>query len=123
MRRLLFLLTFLAMLQGAPLQASEGNEQRVQSLFLQVRCVTCQSQSIADSGAPLAQDMRSLIREQVASGQSDDAILNLLQSRYGDAVLMKPPFALHTAILWLTPLLVVGIGLFIAIRSRKAPAT
>ncbi|MBI1274693.1 cytochrome c-type biogenesis protein CcmH [bacterium] len=97
-----------------------ADEQRAQNLFLQVRCVTCQSQSIADSGAAIAHDMREMIRGEIAQGKSDEDILAQLHGRYGDAVLMKPPFSPHTALLWLAPLLVMAIGILIIARSRKA---
>ncbi len=98
-----------------------AQEARARVLFSQLRCVVCQSESLADSPSDMAKAMRIAIREQVAAGQSDDAIRAELVARYGDFVLMKPPFKPSTALLWLGPLLVLLLAVALARRAfRKA---
>ena len=102
-----------------------AQEARVHNLQRQLRCMVCQGQSIDESDAPLAQDLRRLVREQIAAGKSDAEILEYLHSRYGDFVLMKPPVQTHTLMLWLAPLLVLGVGgavaWFVITRARTMP--
>ena len=85
-------------------------EQRARNLSGQLRCMVCQNQSIDDSDAPLARDLRVLVRERVQAGDSDRQVIGFLVSRYGEVVLLKPRFSLHTALLWLGTLAVVLIG-------------
>lgn len=86
-------------------------EQAARALFHELRCVTCEGQSVADSDATLARQMRARIRTMVAEGKSSHDILEYFQSRYGDTILMTPPVADHTALLWLAPfLLLLGGG-------------
>jgi cytochrome c-type biogenesis protein CcmH len=97
-------------------------ESRARALSRSLRCMVCQNQSIDDSEAPLARDLRILVRERLKQGDSDAEVLSYLTSRYGEFVLLKPPLAWHTALLWFTPLglLIVGaIGLGIAAHRRK----
>jgi len=98
-------------------------EMRARALMKEVRCVVCQAQSIDESDAGIASDMRRLIRQQIAAGQSDAQILKYLSDRYGDFVLFKPPFKAATALLWAGPfmLLVIG-GLVIVFFFRRRPA-
>jgi cytochrome c-type biogenesis protein CcmH len=105
--------------------ADPGKEARARSLFRDVRCLVCQSQSIDESDAPLARDLRQLIRQQVADGRSDGQIRSFLVSRYGQFVLLTPKASLGNAILWVGPLLIVFVGAAaLFVRSRKpAPAT
>ncbi|MCA8903264.1 MAG: cytochrome c-type biogenesis protein CcmH [Hyphomonas sp.] len=77
-----------------------------------LRCVVCQNQSIEDSGAPLAADMRQLVRERLAAGDSPDQVRRFMQDRYGNFVLMKPPFQSDTLLLWLGPILFLSIATF-----------
>ena len=93
-------------------QADPGAEARAQRLDRDFRCLVCQSQSLADSDAPLAHDLRLLIRQRIAAGDSDAQIRDFLVARYGEAVLMAPPFTGDTAVLWLGPgvLLLLGVG-------------
>ena len=96
-------------------------EARARALSHELRCLVCQNQSIDDSEAPLARDLRILLRERLKNGDSDRQVLDFLVARYGEFVLLKPPFAWHTALLWLTPgiLLIAGaIGLSLAARRR-----
>jgi cytochrome c-type biogenesis protein CcmH len=97
-------------------------ENRAQNLFRQLRCMVCQNQSIHDSDAPLALDMRTIVREQVTTGKPDTEILGFLESRYGEFVLMRPRFAPHTWALWLAPLIVLLLGLWAMARLVRRRA-
>src|ERR1700704_4951006 len=78
-------------------------EQRARALSKELRCMVCQNQSIDDSDAPLARDLRILVRERLTAGVSDDQVIDFLVARYGEFVLLKPRFSWHTAVLWLAP--------------------
>ena len=96
-------------------------EARARALSQELRCLVCQNQSIDDSDAPLARDLRLLLRERLKNGDSDRQVMDFLVARYGEFVLLKPPLSWHTALLWLAPgLLLAGgiIGLAVAIRRR-----
>jgi len=98
-------------------------EARLKDLGEELRCLVCQNQTIADSNAPLALDLRNQIRVQVKEGKSDDEIRAYMTERYGDFVLYKPPFKATTAVLWVGPfaLVAVGIGVIVmVVRRRKA---
>jgi cytochrome c-type biogenesis protein CcmH len=97
-----------------------AKEARARHLFEGFRCVVCQNESIDDSEADLAADLRRVIRQQVAQGRSDDEIRRFMVARYGEFILLKPPFTAGNAALWLAPVLVLigGAALFFA-RSRK----
>ena len=86
-------------------------EQRARVIGAQLRCVVCQNQSIEDSDAQLAQDMRLVVREQIASGASDDAVIEYIRESYGDYVLLKPPVQSNTYVLWFLPALLVLLSL------------
>ena len=92
-------------------------EAKAKELMESLRCLVCQGQSIADSDAEMAGNMRAEVREQVRDGKSPDQIRGWLVERYGDYVTYDPPFSWLTAPLWLTPILLIAIGLFIARRS------
>jgi cytochrome c-type biogenesis protein CcmH len=97
-------------------------ETRARALSAELRCLVCQNQSIDDSEAPLARDLRILLRERLKAGDSDAAVKAYLVARYGDFVLLQPPFRFDTLFLWLTPLaaLVAGAaGLAWALRRRS----
>jgi cytochrome c-type biogenesis protein CcmH len=101
-------------------------ETRARNLSRELRCMVCQNQSIDDSEAPLARDLRILVRERLQAGDSDAQVLDFLTARYGAFVLLKPPFSWHTALLWLAPsgVLILGIvTLILARRRRMAAAT
>ena len=96
-------------------------EQRARALSRELRCMVCQNQSIDDSDAPLARDLRILVRERLTAGDSDTQVLDFLVARYGQFVLLRPRFEWETALLWLTPAGVLVIG---AVRRDqfRAPA-
>jgi cytochrome c-type biogenesis protein CcmH len=99
-------------------------EARARSISAGLRCLVCQNQSIDDSNAPLAADLRVLIRERLSAGDSDDQAVQFMVARYGEFILLKPEFNWHTALLWLAPpvVLLFGAGLAVVIyRRRLAP--
>jgi cytochrome c-type biogenesis protein CcmH len=103
--------------------AIESNEARIRQLEEKLRCLVCQNQTLADSSAELAGDLRQHVREQVKAGRSDAEILDFMVQRYGDFVLYQPPFKASTALLWAGPfvLLVAALaGLFLVLRRRRA---
>lgn len=103
--------------------ADPALEARARQISEELRCLVCQNQSIDASDAQLAKDLRVLVRERIAAGDSDDAVRDFLVARYGEFVLLRPRAHGIGLLLWLLPpglLLVVGVGLFIAIRRRTA---
>lgn len=98
-------------------------ERRARAISSELRCLVCQNQSIDDSDAPLAKDLRVLVRERLVAGDSDTAVRDFVVARYGDFVLLRPPFDLRTAFLWAAPLLILlGALLFTWRRGRAMPA-
>ena len=97
-------------------------EQRARALSANLRCLVCQNQSIDDSNASLARDLRILLRERLTTGDSDAEVISFLVERYGEFVLLKPRFIGHNLILWLGPLfvLVVGAGALLGAQRRRA---
>ncbi|MEL6869076.1 MAG: cytochrome c-type biogenesis protein [Pseudomonadota bacterium] len=98
----------------------DAMQARYQKLIAEVRCLTCQNQSIKDSNAPLANDLRAVIRDMMRDGASNDEIYTFLQERYGDFALYKPPFSAKTALLWLSPVILMLIGGFALFRTVAA---
>jgi cytochrome c-type biogenesis protein CcmH len=99
-----------------------GLESRARSLSAGLRCLVCQNQSIDESDAPLARDLRLLIRERLKAGDSDEKVKSYLVSRYGDFVLLKPPLNLKTLLLWVSPFLLLLAGtVFIIWRRPSKP--
>ena len=105
-------------------------EARARELSRELRCMVCQNQSIDESEAPLARDLRLLVRERLSKGDTDQQVLDFLVARYGEFVLLKPPLESKTIILWALPpvaLLAGAISLFFAVRRRRTvqlePAT
>ncbi len=94
-------------------------ETRARALSGELRCLVCQNESIDNSEAPLARDIRILIRERIGKGESNDAVRAYLVSRYGDFILLKPPFKLETWLLWLSPALTLGLGVAAALYARR----
>jgi cytochrome c-type biogenesis protein CcmH len=99
-----------------------GLEARVAALSNELRCLVCQNQTLADSNAPLAVDLRNTIREQLAKGASEREVLDFMTARYGDFVLYRPPFKAATLLLWIGPFLFLLLGAFVFHRRiRKRP--
>ena len=96
-------------------------ETRARSISKQLRCLVCQGEDIDESAAGLARDLRLLVRERLKEGDTDAEVLSFVQSRYGAYVLMKPPLAPRTWLLWLTPMLVLGGGLALVWRLVRPP--
>ena len=130
MRRSLLACAFaVAMLAGLPaahavqpdeIMADPAKEARARDLSRELRCMVCQNQSIDDSEAPLARDLRLLVRERIAAGDSDRAVIDFLVARYGEFVLLKPRFNEHTILLWLIPpLALLGGGFALWRYSRR----
>ena len=94
-------------------------EARARTLSSDLRCLVCQNQSIDDSNAPLARDLRLLVRERLKTGDSDSAVMDYIVARYGDFVLLKPPLKFSTLLLWLSPLLFLLSGIWFATRSLR----
>lgn len=105
--------------------ADPVQEARARALQREFRCPVCQGQSLDDSNAPLAADLRHLIRERIVAGDSDAKIEQFLASRYGNFILMRPPFEISTYFLWLMPLLVLisgaAVATFVVVRAQKRP--
>jgi cytochrome c-type biogenesis protein CcmH len=100
-------------------------EKRAREISAGLRCLVCQNQSIDDSDAQLAKDLRLLVRERLVAGDTDEEVESFLVQRYGEFVLLKPTFGAHTLLLWLTPALVLvlgGLGAYTALRRRPQPA-
>ena len=94
-------------------------ESRARIISKNIRCLVCQNQTIDDSNAELAQDIRKLIRNQITEGKTDREVQEFLVSRYGDFILMNPPMKLETALLWLAPLILISIGILIVFFSFR----
>jgi cytochrome c-type biogenesis protein CcmH len=127
MRRILSLLMVLVLVvpayavQPDEVLANPVLEHRARDISSGLRCLVCQNQSIDESDASLAKDLRVLVRERLVAGDSDDQVRDFLVQRYGEFVLLKPAFRAHTLLLWLTPALVLvlgGIGAYAALRRR-----
>ena len=98
-------------------------EARARDLSRELRCMVCQNQSIDDSDAPLARDLRLLVRERLTKGDSDQQVLDFLVARYGEFVLLKPPLELHTLLLWALPpaALLAGLIGLLMMACRRRP--
>lgn len=128
--RILLLLTLMLAFsaQGADQQFDDPADQaRYETLINELRCLVCQNQTIADSNADLAVDLREKVAEQIAAGRSNEEILGFLTARYGDFVLYRPPMQANTWLLWAGPFLLLGIGLAVLAftvrrRARLADA-
>lgn len=100
-------------------------ETRARAISKELRCLVCQNQSIDDSDAPLARDLRILVRQRLVAGDSNEEVIDFVVARYGDFVLLKPPFDARTILLWLTPVLVLAAGgavVYLAWRRRTLAA-
>jgi cytochrome c-type biogenesis protein CcmH len=105
--------------EGVPTEMDPVKAARAVKLAEKLRCLVCQNQTIADSNAELANDLRSQIREQIAAGRTDDEILAYMVQRYGDFVLYQPPFKPTTVLLWSGPALLVLGGAFVLARNLR----
>jgi cytochrome c-type biogenesis protein CcmH len=129
-----FVLVALALFGATPLRAVQVDEilpdarleARARAISQDLRCMVCQNQSIDDSEAPLARDLRLLVRERLKAGDSDTQVVDYMVARYGEFVLLKPRMSWHTAILWGAPLTILIIGLlaigFSVLRRSAGPA-
>jgi cytochrome c-type biogenesis protein CcmH len=129
-----FVLVALALFGATPLRAVQVDEilpdarleARARAISQDLRCMVCQNQSIDDSEAPLARDLRLLVRERLKAGDSDSQVVDYMVARYGEFVLLKPRMSWHTAILWGAPLTILIIGLlaigFSVLRRSAGPA-
>lgn len=127
MRRFLLLLTGLVFLSTPALAVQPGEvlpdkalEQRARQISSGLRCLVCQNQSIDDSDAPLARDLRVLVRERLVAGDSDSAVIDFVVARYGDFVLLSPPLSARTVALWSGPFLVLLLATLFLWRRRRA---
>ena len=127
-RLLVVSLTILFAVGGKLAQAVEPSErladsvleERARTLSKELRCLVCQNQSIDESNADLAHDLRILLRQRLVAGDTDQQILDYIAARYGMFVLLDPPFTPATYLLWLTPpLLILGAGAFLLVRARR----
>jgi len=94
-------------------------EERARNISKNIRCMVCQNQSIDESNAPLAKDLRILIREKIKEGKNNQEIYNFLTERYGDFILLKPAFKLNTLVLWFFPFIFLTIGILVILRHNK----
>lgn len=119
----LLMLPLLAGAEAQPLADDPAVEARLKTLSQELRCLVCQNQTLADSNAPLAEDLRREIRELIAKGMTDKEITDYLVARYGDFVRYRPPLKTQTVLLWVGPtlLLLAGLGgLWWSLRKRNA---
>jgi len=98
---------------------NQEQELRARNISKEIRCMVCQNQSIDESEAPLAKDLRILIREKIKEGKNNEEIYKFLTERYGDFILLKPPFKLRTSVLWFLPIIFFAIGIFIIFFHNK----
>ena len=101
--------------------ADPAREARARAITRELRCVVCQNQSVDDSEAPLAKDIRTIVRERIVAGDTDAEVRDFVVSRYGQYVLLRPPFGIDTALIWVGPFLLFGVALLVAtIYLRRA---
>ncbi|MEJ0012360.1 MAG: cytochrome c-type biogenesis protein [Bauldia sp.] len=119
---LFFFATAAHAVQPSEMLPDPALEARARALSAELRCMVCQNQSIDDSDAPLAADIRVLLRERIVAGDSDAAVVDFLVARYGEFILLKPRFNWHTALLWITPfgVLILGAGIAAVAYRRRA---
>ena len=129
MRRLVPALVFLWLGMGSSyaVQPDEvlpdaGLEARARAISADIRCLVCQNQSIDDSDAPLARDLRILVRERLVAGDSDSEVVDFLVDRYGEFVLLQPRFGLHTLVLWLGPFAILAFAALAVLKWRRRAA-
>ena len=115
------LVALLVALAASAVLGDPAQEERANALEMEIRCVQCQNEPIAQSTADIAGDMRTLVRERIAAGDSDDQIRAFFRQRYGDFVLFRPPFDARTWLLWTSPILLLVVGLAMAAGFRRRP--
>jgi cytochrome c-type biogenesis protein CcmH len=133
MKYLQALAVLIALLTSSQVRAVEPDEMlsnpaleaRARAISEELRCMVCQNESIDDSEAPLAHDLRLLVRRRIMAGDTDAQVVNFLVSRYGEFILLKPPLSWHTLVLWGTApvLLFVGALLIVVVERRRSAAT
>lgn len=106
--------------QPEEILSDPGLERRARDISLDLRCLVCQNQSIDDSDAPLAKDLRVLVRDRLTQGDSNEQVIDFIVDRYGEFVLLRPRFGSHTLILWLSAPLLLIIGLMVLFRSYRS---
>jgi cytochrome c-type biogenesis protein CcmH len=114
----------LALLAGSAAAQDPALDKRVAGLAHELRCLVCQNQTLADSNAPLAVDLRNQIREQLQGGASEREVIDFMVARYGDFVLYRPPLKASTLALWIGPFVLLALGAFLLLRRlvrRRAP--
>jgi cytochrome c-type biogenesis protein CcmH len=109
--------------QPSEVMSDPALEARARELSAGLRCLVCQNQSIDDSDADLARDIRVLVRERIAKGDSNETIREFLVSRYGDFILLQPPFKPETLLLWLSAPLTLLVGVFAVVRATRRAKT
>ena len=114
-----FFLTSSYSIEPSEILNNEEQELRARNISKNIRCMICQNQSIDESSAPLAKDLRILIRNKIKEGEKDSEIYKFLTDRYGDFILLKPAFKLNTLFLWLAPFIFFIIGIFIIFIHNK----
>ena len=126
MRRVLLVLACLWFAIGSSLAVQPDEvlndaelEARARAISADIRCLVCQNQSIDDSDAPLARDLRLLVRERLVAGDSNEEVVDYLVARYGEFVLLQPRFGAHTLVLWLGPFAILALAAFAALRWRR----
>jgi cytochrome c-type biogenesis protein CcmH len=123
--RLVALLALSLLSLGVSSQENPELERRVTALSAELRCLVCQNQTLADSNAPLAVDLRGQIREQLGRGSSESEVIDFMTARYGDFVLYRPPLKASTLLLWAGPFLLLAGGALVLIgrlRKERPPA-
>lgn len=126
MKRILMLVALLCVL-ATPAMAINPDEvlkdpvleERARAITREVRCLVCQGESIDESNAQLAGDLRVLVRQRIVAGDSDAQVKDYLVQRYGEYVLMRPPLGLHTAVLWLLPFILLAGAGYVVVRLRR----
>lgn len=128
--RFCFLVVLMAWTSGVTLAVQPDEilkdatlEHRARDISAGLRCLVCQNQSIDDSDAPLAKDLRLLVRERLTAGDTNEQVVDYVVARYGEFVLLKPPFNSTTLLLWISPLVVLLFGIWLGqktLRSRRA---
>ncbi|MEZ5810897.1 MAG: cytochrome c-type biogenesis protein [Rhizobiaceae bacterium] len=133
MRRFAAILILFAAMAATPARAvlpdevlsDPALEERARAISAGLRCLVCQNQSIDDSDAALARDLRVLVRQRLLAGDTDEEVVAFIVARYGEFVLLKPSFSARNAILWAAPFLILAIGataLFVSVRNRRRTA-